>query len=45
MYNLSSEGLYINQSYATAVILLLLVVLINALSGYMAKTLTEERNG
>ena len=31
MYNLSSEGLYMDQAYATAVILLVLVVGINAL--------------
>jgi phosphate transport system permease protein len=45
MYNLSSEGLYINQTYATAVILLLLVVLINAFSAFLAKRLTGGRNG
>ena len=28
MYNLSSEGLYMNQAYATAVVLLVLVVVI-----------------
>ena len=32
MYNLSSEGLYMNQAYATAVVLLVLVVVINTLS-------------
>ena len=37
MYSLSSEGLYINQSYATAVILLLLGIAINAASGKLAK--------
>lgn len=45
MYNLSNEGLYINQTYATAVVLLLLVVLINALSSFVAKQLTGGRNG
>ena len=29
MYNISNEGLYLNQTYATAVVLLLLVALIN----------------
>ena len=38
MYNLSSEGLYMNQAYATAVVLLVLVVVINTLSGMIAKT-------
>jgi phosphate transport system permease protein len=42
MYNLSSEGLYINQSYATAVVLLILIVVINALSSFMAKKITRN---
>lgn len=41
MYNLASEGLYMNQAYATAVILLVLVVGINTLSGVVAKKLTK----
>lgn len=41
MYNLSSEGLYMDQAYATAVILLILVVGINALSGFIARRLTK----
>lgn len=41
MYMLSSEGLYMNQAYATAVILLVLVVAINNLSGVVAKKLTK----
>ena len=40
MYNLASEGLYMDQAYATAVILLLLVVGINTLSGVVARRLT-----
>lgn len=39
MYNLSNEGLYMDQAYATAVVLLLLVVGINTLSGFAAKKL------
>ena len=42
MYNLASEGLYMDQAYATAVILLILVVLINTLSGVVAKKLTKS---
>ena len=42
MYNLSSEGLHVDESYATAVILLILVVLINSLSGFAAKKLTKS---
>ena len=45
MYILSGEGFYINQTYATAVVLLLLVVCINALSGLMAKRIAGGRNG
>lgn len=41
MYNLSSEGLYMDQAYATAVILLVLVVGINTLSGVIARKLTK----
>ena len=40
MYVLSSEGLYMDQAYATAVILLVLVVGINALSSVIARKLT-----
>ena len=42
MYNLASEGLYMDQAYATAVILLALVVVINTLSGIAAKKLTKS---
>lgn len=41
MYNLSSEGLYMDQAYATAVVLLVLVVGINTLSGVLAKKLSK----
>ena len=41
MYNLASEGLYMDQAYATAVVLLVLVVGINTLSGVIAKRLTK----
>ncbi len=39
MYALSDEGFYLNQTYATAVVLLIIVILINALSEYIAKKL------
>lgn len=42
MYLLSNEGLYMNQAYATAVVLLVLVVGINALSSTIAKKLTKN---
>ena len=41
MYNLSSEGLYMDKAYATAVILLVLVVGINALSSGIARKLSK----
>lgn len=37
MYTISTEGLYIDQSYATAVVLLVVVLGINALSSFIAK--------
>ncbi len=37
MYVLTNEGLYTNQSYATAVVLLVVVICINAVSGLIAK--------
>lgn len=37
MYNLSSEGLHVDKAYATAFVLLVMVMCINALSGFMAK--------
>ncbi|HIW49060.1 MAG TPA: phosphate ABC transporter permease PstA [Firmicutes bacterium] len=41
MYVLSNEGLYIDKTYATAFILLLLVLALNALSTFVAKKLTK----
>ena len=41
MYLLASDGVYMDQAYATAVILLVLVVVINTLSGIVAKRLTK----
>ena len=42
MYALSSEGLHINQAYATACVLVLLVLGINMLSNFIAKRLTKQ---
>ena len=42
MYCLLSEGLYTEQAYATAVILLVMVIGINALSSFFAKKLTKK---
>ncbi len=42
MYALSSEGLYTNQAYATAVVLLIMVLFINAGSAFVARKLTKE---
>ncbi|NCB04087.1 MAG: phosphate ABC transporter permease PstA [Clostridia bacterium] len=41
MYALWTEGLYTEQSYATAVVLLIVVIGINALSSYLAKKCTK----
>ena len=43
MYVLASEGLYMKQAYATAVILVLIVVAINALSSILAKQLMKGK--
>ena len=43
MYTISSEGLYINQSYATAVVLLVVVLGINGLSSFIAKRIGRSR--
>ena len=45
MYALSSEGLYINQTYATAVVLLVIVIGINALSAFLAKKINAKSAG
>ena len=42
MYALLSEGLYTDEAYATAVVLLLLVIIINAVSGFIAKKLATR---
>ncbi len=41
MYALLNEGLYTNQAYATAVVLLAVVIGINALSGVLARRLSK----
>lgn len=41
MYALSNEGLYINQAYATAAVLMIVVALINALSSFMASRIAK----
>lgn len=43
MYTISSEGLYVNQAYATAVVLLFIVVGINALSACVAKKVSKVK--
>ena len=44
MYSLSREGLHTDQSYATAVVLLFIVILINWLSGFIAKRISKGNN-
>ncbi len=41
MYALSNEGLYIDKAYATAVVLLGMVLLINTFSGFVAKKISK----
>lgn len=44
MYNLWSEGMNSEQSYATAVILLITVIFLNALSSFIAKKITKGKS-
>lgn len=44
MYSLASEGLHIEQAYATAVVLLFLVLFINLASSHFAKKLYRGEN-
>jgi len=41
MYALANEGLHVGQAYATAVVLLVVVIGINLLSGFLAKKLMK----
>lgn len=43
MYVLTNEGLYTNQAYATAVVLLVIVVCINAFSARVARLVTGKK--
>lgn len=46
MYSISCEALYINETYATAVVLLVITIMINALSELIAKKLGgDKKNG
>lgn len=45
MYVISTEGLYINQAYATAVILLVVVLVMNLLSELIVKKIRGKNNG
>ena len=45
MYVISSEGLYIKQSYATAVVLLVIVIAINSLSSRVANRIGRSNYG
>lgn len=45
LYVISGEGLHIEQTYATAVVLLLLVLFINGLSGWTARKLSQKLGG
>lgn len=42
MYSLSKEGFHTNQAYATAVVLLVIVLFINMLSSFIAKKLAAK---
>lgn len=42
MYALLSEGLFTDQAYATAVVLLIVVIIINAISGLIARKVAKK---
>ena len=42
MYDLSNEGLHVNQAYATAVVLLVVVMGINMISSALAKKIAKK---
>jgi phosphate transport system permease protein len=42
MWELSNEGLHFDQAYATAVVLLIIVLLINAVSAFVARRITRN---
>lgn len=42
MYSLSREGLHMNEAYATAVVLLVIVVIMNTISGSLAKRISKH---
>lgn len=44
MYALSGEGLYMNQTYATAIVLLVVVIVINGLSDFVTKKLGGKKD-
>lgn len=41
MYVLANEGLHVNETYATAVVLLVVVVLLNSLAGFVSKRMSK----
>ena len=43
MYALSSEGLHTNEAFATGVVLLLVVLMLNATSNAIAKRITKGK--
>ena len=45
MYVLSSEGLYMDQAYATAVILLVFVLALNGISTLCARRISSTATG
>lgn len=45
MYAISNEALHVNEAYATAVVLLLVVALVNALSAAVARRIAGQKKG
>ena len=45
MYVLSTEGLYMDQAYATAVVLLVFVLVLNGVSALIARRISKASTG
>ncbi len=45
LYKLAGEGLYLNEAYATACVLIIIVLALNALSSFVVKALQKKQTG
>ncbi|MEG2158840.1 MAG: phosphate ABC transporter, permease protein PstA, partial [Clostridia bacterium] len=45
LYKLAGEGLHINEAYATACVLIIIVLILNTLSEFVVKKLQKKQLG